>query len=646
VVDEEPGVAVVGLLDAQANVLTTYKANVDDHVRKLDQLGDAEKKHKDIAVAANKEIGHSFTELHSALELLHKGYEFAKESLDEYTKHTRLAHAAAGIEIEKLHDATRGLRTEMDLLSDAAKFNHAQFALNTEQMAIAERAMIGLTRRGFDAADAHTAVMNAAIGLRTRGLEQMGIWIDKTGDSMNTATGRADVFKKIMAELAKVSGEVKDGQLSVGESVTASSVRLSDAWAKVKESMGELVKAAAPLIVALSTILAKVAGIVAQAGETQGGGRALYTPLKRINQAFESQGLPGMIPFLPDVDENVGAGPQGPSWGQLDATIASKTEQIRQYYAQGGQNADYVQSILEGQRGQVDVTLEVPTPGAKTPGKGGPVTPGVFRPDIWDEGIMAQIRDLAAPIVAEVMHQNDIINAHETGSPLDLSTMKQMGESFNTEFDQARKNLEGLHEILTREDRYAAFQGKQSATALQKIFGPVGEFDLYKHAFESLTGAVGNAMKAWIEGSESAGRAFKSFIGQAVEGLAVQMGIEALKFGAYAIGSLVPGPFFNPAAAAGYATTAAEFAAGAAIAAVAARELGHGGKDYSKAGGAGKGGGAGSVPPSGGGGWGTGGSHVVYVIGDPFGEQTSRQRANGFKRQARAAIGDAMGRAS
>jgi hypothetical protein len=626
----------MGLLDVQANVLTTYKANVDDHVRKLDQLGDAEKKHKDTAVATNKEIGHSFTELHSALELLHKGYEFAKESLDEYTKHARLANAASGIEIEKLHDATRGLRSEMDLLSDAAKLNHGAFRLNTEQMAIAERAMIGLTRRGFEATDAHDAVMNALIGLKTRGLEGLGLHIDKTGDSLNTATGRAEIFHKIMAELAKVSGEVKDGQLSVGESVTSSSVRLTDAWAKVKESMGELVKAATPLIVSLTTILARVAGIAAHLGESQGGGRWLYNAGKAVD----------LFGVMPDVDSKVGAGAQAMTEAQQDAAWASKTEQIRQYYAQGGRNADYVQSIIEGQRGQVDVTLEVPTPPAKTPGKGGPVTPGVFRPDIWDEGIMAQIRDLAAPIVAEVMHQNDIINAHQTGGALDLEDMRRMGEGFDTNFASVDKSLKGFLETVSRSDRYAAFQEKQSTNALEKIFGPVGEFDLYKHAFEGLTSAVGLHRTAWIEGSESAGRAFKSFIGQAVEGLAVQMGIEALKFGAYAVGSLVPGPFFNPAAAAGYATTAAEFAGGAAIAAIAARELGHGGKDYSKAGGAGKGGGAGSVPPVGGGGYGSGGSHVVYVVGDPYGDQSSRQRANGFKRQARAALGDAMGRSS
>jgi hypothetical protein len=39
-------------------------------------------------------------------------------------------------------------------------------------------------------------------------------------------------------------------------------------------------------------------------------GRALYTPLKRVNDFFTDRGLPGFTPFLPDVDEKVGAGPQ------------------------------------------------------------------------------------------------------------------------------------------------------------------------------------------------------------------------------------------------------------------------------------------------------------------------------------------------
>jgi hypothetical protein len=629
----------MGLLDVQANVLTTYKANVDDHVRKLDQLGDAEKKHKDTAVAANKEIGHSFTELRSALELLHKGFEFAKDSFEEFTKHTRLANAAAGVEIERLHEATRGLRSEMDLLSDSAKLSHGAFALNTEQIAIAERAMIGLTRRGFEASDAHDAVMNALIGLKTRGLEGLGLHIDKTGDSMNTATGRAEVFHKIMAELAKVSGEVKDGQMSVGESVTASGVRLTDAWANVKKSMGELAAASVPLIEALGKIFEKVAGIVSKLGKPQEGGRWLYNAGKAVD----------IFHVMPDVDEKVGAGAQAMTEADQAYAAAMKGERIRQLNPAMPGYQDYVQSILQGNAGTLDlgkadtITVDVGKLNAPTKG-GGIATPGVFRPDIWDEGIMAQIRDLAAPIVAEVMHQNDIINAHQTGGALDLQNMQQMGESFGTEFDQAKKSLEGLLEVMSREDRYSAFQGRRTASALEKIFGPVGDFDLYKHAFEALTGAVGNAMKAWIEGSESMGRAVKSFIGQAVEGVAIQMGIEAIKFEAYALGALA----FGDPHAAMFAQTGAEFAAGAAVAAIAARELGHGGKDYSKAGGAGKGGGAGagSVPSVGGDGYGSGGSHVVYVIGDPFGSSTPRQRANDFKKQARAALGDAMGRSS
>lgn len=69
----------------------------------------------------------------------------------------------------------------------------------------------------------------------------------------------------------------------------------------------------------------------------------------------------------------------------------------------------------------------------------------------------------------------------------------------------------------------STLQLAQKQTLLQKTFGPVGEFDLYKKGFEALTGAVGTAYDAWVSGSESAGAAFKKFIGQSVEATGKQM---------------------------------------------------------------------------------------------------------------------------
>lgn len=109
---------------------------------------------------------------------------------------------------------------------------------------------------------------------------------------------------------------------------------------------------------------------------------------------------------------------------------------------------------------------------------------------------------------------------------------------------------------------------------LEKIFGPVGDFDLYKKAFEGITQAIGSSFGAWIDGSESASKAFKKFIGESVKAVAVQAAVESLKEGAYALGDLA---FGNAEGAALHGLAAAKFAAVAIAAGVAAHELGTGG---------------------------------------------------------------------
>src|SRR5262249_51942938 len=151
--------------------------------------------------------------------------------------------------------------------------------------------------------------------------------------------------------------------------------------------------------------------------------------------------------------------------------------------------------------------------------------------------------------------------------------------------------------------------------------------------------------EAMVTGSQSFAHAFKHAVGDSLLATGKEMQINALKEVALGFAALAFGPMGGPSASAHFAA-AAMFEGGAVAAGLAASELGAGGHVGGAGSHAGSHGGAGSVPPVSGGGYGAGGSHVVYVIGDPWGDQTSRQRANNFKRQARAAIGDAMGRSS
>lgn len=149
---------------------------------------------------------------------------------------------------------------------------------------------------------------------------------------------------------------------------------------------------------------------------------------------------------------------------------------------------------------------------------------------------------------------------------------------------------------------------------LSQMFGPLSEFNAYATAFDTLSGAIGSALSAWIDGSMSAGKAFKAFIAEAVKGLAVQMTIEALKHGAYAIGNLAMGNF---AGAAMHGKAAAGFAAGALVASVAAKGLHSGGSAPAVGGGYSAPNTATASAAQG------GGTQAIIVYGDSFAEGRS-----------------------
>jgi hypothetical protein len=186
---------------------------------------------------------------------------------------------------------------------------------------------------------------------------------------------------------------------------------------------------------------------------------------------------------------------------------------------------------------------------------------------------------------------------------------------------------------------YKASASRRNDSYLEQTFGKIEEFHAYKTAFDTLGGAVSASLTAWIDGSESAGKAFKHFVADALKALASQMLIEALKHGAYALGSLA---FGDPAGAAKHGAAAAAFGAGAVAAAVAARALGTTAGDANGAKGAGAsggGGGSGGDKPKGSDG---GSSRPIVIIATSTLDETDRMRQSRLQK----AIDNAMGASS
>ncbi len=630
----------MGLLDIGAKVLTTYKADVSDHKAAIKELTGLEKqlakerldgveKHNkglEDQIKGYAKVGVAIGVAAGAIALLKTGF-------DELSEHNDLVDAAGIANIDGLRKASHGLKTEMDLLRSAASMQNGAFKLTQAQMETTEGAMLALTRRGHDQEKVTRAVTAAVTSLKSDGLRDLGIFVDNAGLSMDTNAGRAEAFRRTMEALGKASHEVKDGQDSAADGVSKAGVTMSDAISKMKQSLGELVVAMAPLLMKLAeavSLIAKIPENVIKEGKQIGGA---------INTL--AGGQTGIVGWA----RGGGAGldpNSDPSYIQYRRAGGTQPEAVFLALSQANSNAMVI-------RNQVAMSGAESVVGKFTGGWDG-VAPLAKKRSGRAGSVAGKSDDPWANTYSSGV-DNAIVDAFhalqrwaEERNSADLSSSMMGGIDTGGgpmgDISAALANFNGAGGELSKrtEDSYKSFQSGKAESFLSKHFGPIEEFDAYAVAFQTLTGAVGASLSAWIDGSMSAGQAFKKFIGEAVKGIAIQMAMEALKHGAYAIGSLA---FGDVRGATQHAQAAGLFAAGAVAASVAAKSLSSGGGGAPATGGGGGGSRAPGYNPNAGKGDGYEGSHQIIVIGDTFSDNTPRQQANNFRRMANAALGGA-----
>lgn len=649
----------MGLLDFGAKVITTYRANVDEHVRQLEKLSGEERKRAQASIDANKATSASLKDLGVGLDNLSKSFgvaaqagQFLWDSFKEGAEHSRLATAAGTADINRLRQASHGLVTEMNLLRDAALFQSAGFKLNQEQMELAEKAMLALNRRGFEAEKVHEAVTKAIVGLKTDGLDDLGIHLDKAGLSIDDAKDRAELFHRVMLKLAEVGGQVKDGQDTAADGVTKAAVSFQDSISKMKQSLGELVIALNPLLEKLASavsLIAKIPGGASDAGHTAG---------RWINRNLTGPTInPGGIdPFSDDAYQQY----------RLNGGTMNEEQFLGSQLLNKANRGVIAQSQLQAEIGPASVSpaykgkaeRDADIAKAKEEAKAAAEKAAAKMKDdlhVFVErskiDLMAWLKEKYTDAMYPASSEFARLNPN-----LDPELMKSIRDEMEVQAASERLNQAGTFKLppglgtldsgvsagLAKFNKPGGELSRRSGqTFLEGIFGKPEEFNLYAKAFDTLKGSFQSAFAAMIDGHESAGKAFKKFAAEGLKGIAVLMLGEAIKFGAYAVGSLVPGPNFNPAAAAGYAITAAKFLAGAAAVGVLAHEVGGGG------GGGGVGGGGGAAP--------VGppdyssnnkqydGTHRIVLIGDALGDNTARQQAATIKRRIEQAYGSSAG---
>lgn len=485
-------------------------------------------------------------------------------------KKAQLATNVAAGDLEKFRKGVGGLRNEMQSLEAVNKLQLGTYKLTSAQLEMVGRAMRQIAREsGADLQVVTEKVTDAFVKLNGKGLDDFGIHV-------RDAKTDGEKFNAILDAMSAKAGKLNDTTQTGAERMAAMKVRFSDAMDAVRSSLGEIAVAFIPVLEAL----AKVAGYAAQIGNVIPGGMGTIGRVAKY-------GIPvyGQLSFVYDA-----------ATGNLYDKGKLK--------ALGSGDEDAIRAAYE----RTSVGLEV-------------------------ESVTAVPRKTAKSASSEAEKEIERLAAafdKMTRSPVRASLPGETGggDAYQRYVDAEVERLSRPAETDLAADLRAHKGGadpwdksQRQSAKLEAIFGPLSEFDAYKTAFETLNGAIGTAFGAWIDGSASAGQAFKKFIGEAMKGVAVQMAMEAVKHAAYAIGSLA---FGNFAGAALHGKAAAGFAAGALVVGAAAKQL-HGGGASS--GGASAGAPGGGVPAySGGGGGSQSGSNTIVVFGQDYTNDSARQR--------------------
>ena len=598
----------MGLLDFTSKVLTEYKADISDHKAKVKELTGAQ---RDLAAeelksaqARNKQIDDQISGLGKvafAVGTAVAAIKVGQAGFEEYTKFQKLSAQVSSETLDKLKSASGGLRSEMDLLSFAAKTQHATFKLNADQQAVALQAMRALEKQGFDTEKVFEQVTKAVMEANGEGLKEFGISVDNGKD-------KAEAFKNVMTAL---SGEVRKvgGDLNQeGDDVRRMGVQWDDAMSKLKRAIGEIVVALGPLLSLVGDIAGAVGSVV---GKLSSVVSTLLQPISLPGQASLGTIIAASLVRQQTADamsQSAGADAVAANTGSY-AFSSEVDPRVAARYAQASlvRWKKITEALKKAKAEAYGEATGAKIGGARSVGRiGGSVaSDGLGAPGTFDLGVGSGI--------------------NVGGFAFETS----LGSGIRDDFG-APGGLQGLidqrgADILSGQDGAAQAAGEQRQNKLERIFGPISDFNAYAAGFKLLEDAVTSAFSAWVSGSKSFAAAIKDAIKQGVMANAIDMFAQAIKHGAYALGSLA---FGDARGAATHAAAAAKFAAGAVVLGGFAKALGGGDTGSS----ASTGGGAAPIAGASAANQNAPGRPITVILGDEYGAESPRRR------QQRAAL--------
>lgn len=573
----------------ESKVVTSYEANVSGHQQQIELLRSHQQAFAAEVVkgleSQNKKLEDTISKwakITVGIGTAVAAFKFAKVAVDEYHKSVELSDATVGVSLEGLRRAARGLKTDMELLAFAAKLNGGANKLNNEQLQIAIQAMEVYESRGFDAAEVTNTLTEALVKGEAEGLKKFGVALDQN----LLKTDKSAAAMKALADDVKAAGVQTDAG---ADSVQRAAVQFSNATSDMKKSLGELSLAMTPVITGVAKLTAFVASGL---GRFIGAAEAAVTTEQLIGEA-------NALAYIRDIRAESGylgnlGGLDDPRGG-----IQGFSSEAPNYF----KLAENVGRMIELWNKKGGVVTFKKKPGAK--------------------------REIDAARLGEAVDADAaLILSQSLGSFASAPRVTGPGGGFGVDLSAA----------LGKQSRtYDEVNHDRTQNRLAEMFGPIEQFDVYQTAFAGLTGAVTSAMDAWITGSIGAGQAIKRFLAEMLRGEAISLAIQALKHGAFAVGSIA---FNDPKGAISHGIAAGKFAAAAAAAGIGAKILGAGGGSTA-------GGGSGAAPTNGAASTvsPTAGrtAPVIIAYGDDFADDSARKRAQNARRLVNRGLLEANG---
>lgn len=628
--------------DLTKRVLMVYKADTASAQADIKKLSLTQKEHasalkKDLDaqnVGLEAQIG-KYAKYAAQAAAAYGAIKVGLDSMEFFYERQELREKAQGHSIDDLKTATRGLRSETELLKLAQAANNGVMKASSGELVVLAQAMDVFEDRGHDAtkvmADFHEFLQTG----KAKALKDYGLQIDE-------ARGSAAQFTQVMQQLGVVSKQQAAIETDARDKWDQSKIAMADTIAQLRESGGALVAEWQPALIGIADLLRKSAegwGLIFQG--IKDGIASLpewYTHARateELNEKIKGQQIEirrqhelmnetmaeraRLDAELLDMERRIAlsfVSMMTPEWQQrmmgvgkfMGTGIAAGMQSGMSKFLGALGITSGVVHLDEKEMAAIAAEGEKAAAALKG-GKGGGGPKVTIDIEIPDASAMrakyAKMTEEWERVQAEARSQS-VADFQEFGFKADIGALP-----------------EAMQTAGELQASYEQFNAGRTQSVFREMFGDPEEINLYASGFNMLKDSSVAAFEAVVTGSKGAGEAFKKVLASQMMSLAKSMFGKSIYYAAEAVGFAVSGSWGQAAKA---TEAAGLYAIGAGALGLLSSQLSGGSSGGASANGNASAGPAtfsSAVPRSSEAG---SGRNISIIVGDDFADDSPRKR--------------------